>query len=164
MSEASHLSAALEGLFAAPDFFWFVTYPTAVEGLTARQAAASPGPRSNSVWGVTLHLSICQRFALAVLGGDPIDMKTFFAEGAWPPVGDPDDEAAWQQAKAGLLAANHALAACVATLSEADLEKDLAPVGMKAYQYIQGHLAHNSNHLCEIVTIRHMQELWLEKT
>ncbi len=163
MSEATHLAGALEGLFSAPECFWFVTFPAAVEGLTARQAACSPGPRLNSVWGVTLHLSICQRFALAVLRGDPVDVKTFFAEGAWPPVGEPGDEAAWQQAKAGLLAANHALAECVARLSDPDLEKELAPVGMKGYQYVQGHLAHNSNHLSEIVAIRHMQGLWLEK-
>ena len=63
-----------------------------------------------------------------------------------------------------MLATNHALAECVAGHSDAELEKGLAPVGMKAHQYIQGHLAHNSNHLCEIVATRHMQGLWLEKT
>lgn len=163
MTEASHLAEALEGLFAIPAF-WFVTYPTAVEGLTAHQAAASPAPRINSVWGVTLHLTKCQRFAMAVLRGDPVDPNTFFAEGAWPQVTDPTDEGAWQQAKLDLIAINHALAKCVAELSDADLAKEFSLVGIKGYQYIQGHLAHNSNHLCEIVSIRHMQGLWLEKT
>ena len=164
MSEAVHLAEALTGLFSSRECFWFVTYPAAVEGLSATQAASSPGPRFNSVWGVTLHLSLCQRFALTVLRGDPVDVNEIFAAGVWPPVHDPEDEVAWQQAKADVLAANHALAECVAGLSEADLEKELAPIGIKAYPYIQGHLAHNSNHLCEIVSIRHMQELWLEKT
>jgi hypothetical protein len=164
MPETSHLSEALEGLFANPEFYWFVTFPAAVEGLTARHAATRPDPRFNSVWGVTLHLTICQRFALAVLRGDPVDVNAFFPEGAWPTVRDPADEAAWQKAQKELLAVNHELAECVAGLSEADLEKELAPIGMKSYQYIQGHVAHNSNHLCEIVDIRHMQGLWLEKT
>jgi hypothetical protein len=164
MSETSHLAEALEGLFSAQECFWFVTYPAAVAGLTALQAASSPGPRINSVWGVTLHLSLCQRFALAVLRGEPVEVNEFFAAGAWPPVNDPNDEAAWRQAQAEVLAVNHALAECVAKLSEADLEKELAPVGMKAYQYVQGQLSHNSNHLCEMVDIRHMQGLWLEKS
>jgi hypothetical protein len=111
-----------------------------------------------------LHLTLCQRFALAVLRGDPIDVDAFFAEGMWPPVRDAANEAAWQQAVTELLAVNHALAECVAGLSEADLERDLGVVGMKGFAYIEGQLAHNSHHLCEIVTIRHVQGLWLEES
>jgi len=164
MSEVSHLAEALEGLFATPDLFWFVSYPDAVEGLTSAQAAAVPGPRFNSVWGVTLHLTVCQRFALAVLRGEAAEASAFFPEGVWPPVHDPQDEEAWQKAKTGLLAVNHTLAECVAGLSPEALEQDLPAVGMKAHQYILGHLAHNSNHINEIVSIRHMQGFWLEKT
>ena len=164
MTEASHLAEALEGLFSTRNLFWFVSYPAAVDHLTARQAAWKPGPRFNSVWSVTKHLIICQRFALAVLAGESDDPDTFFAEGAWPQVRDPDDEAGWLQAQADILAVNHALAKCVVGLSDADLEKELSAVGMKTRQYIQGHIAHNSNHLNEIVALRHMQGLWLEKT
>lgn len=164
MSESSHLAEALKGLFSTPDLFLFNSYPAAVDGLTAKQAACSPGPRLNSVWGVTLHLTICQQFSLAVLRGDRVEMNTFFAEGTWPPVRDPSDGAAWEEAKAGVLAANHALAELVAGLPAERLEQDLPIVGMKAYAYILGQLAHNSHHLNEIISIRHMQGLWLEKT
>jgi hypothetical protein len=164
MSEASHLAEALEGLLATPDLSWFVSYPAAVDGLTAEQAARAPGPRFNSVWGVTLHLTVCQQFALAVLRDDALDVNTFFVDGVWPLVRDPQDAAAWQKAKADLLAVNHALAECVAGLSAEALRKELPYVEMKCFQYIQGQLAHNSNHLCEIVAIRHMQGLWLEYT
>lgn len=163
MSEQMHLSEALEGLFTTPKFFWFVTYPEAVGGLTAEQASRAPGPRFNSVWGVTLHLTICQRFAAAVLRGDPVDMNAFFAEGAWPPVREVT-ESAWETAKADVLAANHALAEVVSRLPAKALEQELPLVAMKGYAYIQGHLAHNSNHLNEIVLSRHLQDLWLEKT
>jgi hypothetical protein len=139
MPESTHLAEALEGLFAPPDVYWFVSYPAAVTGLTVEQAACAPGPRFNSIWGVTLHLTICQQFAAAVLRRETIDVNAF-------------------------LAANHALAICVAGLPDEVLEQPLPYVEMKGYQYIQGHLAHNSNHLCEMVDIRHMQGLWLEKT
>lgn len=164
MSESSHLAEALEGLLATPDLLGFVSYPDAVAGLSAEQAACAPGARFNSAWGVTLHLTICQKFALAVLRGETIDMAAFFPEGVWPMVHDPQDEAAWQEAKSDLLATNHALAECVAGLSGEDLEKEHPFFGLKGYQYIQRQIAHNSNHLNEIVSIRHMQGLWLEKT
>jgi hypothetical protein len=164
MLEASHLAEALERLLAEPDLFWFVSYPAAVDGLTSQQAACVPGPRFNSVWGVTLHLTVCQRFAIAVLRGGLVDVKAFFPEGAWPTVRDPADETAWKKAQKELLAVNHELAECVEGLSAEAMEQELALVQMKCYQYIQGHVAHNSNHLCEIVDIRHMQGLWLEKT
>ena len=164
MTESEHLAEALEALFSSPESMWFVTYPGAVEGLSAAQAANNPGPRLNSIWGVTLHLTVCQRFARAVLCSDAGDMSIYFPEGTWPPVHHPDDESTWEQAKADVLSVNHALAACVASLTDTELGNELTPIGMKAYQYIQGHLAHNSNHLCEIVTTRHLQGLWLEKT
>jgi hypothetical protein len=164
MSEAFHLAEALEGLLATPAPFWFASYPAAVDTLTSEQAAAVPGPRFNSVWGVTLHLTVCQQFALAVLHGEAVEASAFFPEGTWPPVHDAQDEEAWQKAKADLLTVNHALAECVEGLSSEALERELPPVGLKVRQYILGNLAHNSNHLNEIVSIRHMQGFWLEKT
>ena len=164
MTESSHLAEALEGLFVTPDILWFTTYPAIVEGLTAGQAASAPGPRFNSVWAITNHLCLCQRYALALLRGEPVDPAVFFAEGAWPPVKDPGDELVWQQAKADLLAANHALAECVAGLPVEALGQDVAPGQFKRYPYILGHLAHNSYHLCEMISTRHMLGLWLEKT
>ena len=162
MPETSHLSKALEGLFTTPDYYWFVSFPAAVGGLTAEQANWVPGPRFNSVWAVTLHLNTCQRYALAVLRGDPIDMDALFPEGIWPPVHD-ETESAWEQAKADVLAANRDLAACIAGLTDESLDADL-PIGMKSHDFIYGQLAHNSHHLNEIISIRHMQGLWLEKT
>lgn len=163
MPEAQHLAEGLRELFTNPDFYWFASYPPAVEGLTAEQAGCAPGPRFNSVWGVILHLTICQQFALAVLHGDRVDPAAFFAEGTWPQVRD-ESAGAWEKAKADILAANHALAECVAGLPDTMLDEELPVVGMKGYTFIQGHLVHISNHLNEIVAIRHMQGLWLEKT
>jgi hypothetical protein len=62
-----------------------------------------------------------------------------------------------------VLAANHDLAACIAGLADESLDTDL-PMGMKSHAFINGQFAHNSHHLNEIITLRHMQGLWLEKT
>lgn len=56
------------------------------------------------------------------------------------------------------------LAESVAGLSVEALEQELALVLMKNYQYIQDHIAYKSTYLSEIITISHMQGLWLEKT
>jgi hypothetical protein len=163
MSTTMHLAQAMEGFFASENLYWFASYRDATAGLSAREAAGTPGARFNSVWGVTLHLTLCQQFALALLRGENVDVGTFFASGAWPAIADPGDEAAWEEAKTNLLAVNHALADCVAGLPEEALDRELPIVGMPTGQYILGQIAHNSNHLNEIVSIRHMQELWLEK-
>lgn len=164
MPEAAHLAEALNDFLVKPDLFWFISYLPAIEGLTAEQAACVPAARFNSVWGVTLHIALCQRYALCLLRGEKVDAAEFFAEGAWPPIKQPGNEDAWRQAKEELLAVNHALSECVAGIPAEALEGEIVPGQFKRFQYIQGHLAHNSYHLCEIVSIRHMLGLWLEKT
>jgi uncharacterized damage-inducible protein DinB len=163
MPEAFHLAEALNDFLVKPDLFWFTSFPNAIEGLTAEQAVQVPAVRFNSVWGVVLHLTLCQRYALTLLGGEAVEASEFFVEGAWPAVPQPVSEAAWQQAKEELMAINRALSACVTSLSTEALEELVAPGQFKGYQYIQGQMAHNSYHLCEIVNIRHMLGLWLEK-
>ena len=163
MTEPTHLAETLNGFVAQPGLFWFPSFVDATAGLNAQQAASVPAARFNSVWAVTLHLTLCQRFALAILSGKA-DAESIFADGAWPAPRDPESQAAWQEAKADLLEVNRAFSACVAALPPETMETELAPVGMKRFQYIQGHLAHNSYHLCEIVSVRHMLGLWLENT
>jgi hypothetical protein len=164
MSESAHLAEGLEEFLGKPDLFWFTSFPNAVEGLTAAQAARVPAARFNSVWAVTLHLTLCQRYALCLLRGETVDAAAFFSEGAWPAVQRPESEEDWQRAKAELLEVNQALAHIASTVPPGDLEEQIMPGMFKRYQYIQGHIAHNSYHLGEIVSIRHMLGLWLEKT
>jgi hypothetical protein len=163
MTETAHLAEAIAGFFGVPNLYWFTSFPDAVKGLSAQQAACIPTPRFNSVWAVTLHLTLCQQFALAVLRGKTIDGNEFFAEGAWPSIGVSCNETDWEAAKANVLTVNQALSDCIAGLPDAALEQNLPYVGMKGYQYIHGQLAHNSHHLNEIISIRHIQGLWLEK-
>ena len=164
MSEAQHLADALEGLFANPEHGWFTPFSVAVTGLTAAQAASVPAPRFNSVWAVVNHTRFWQEVFLLRLRGLPVDREAFGAKNGWPPAGDPADEQTWQAACARAIAVNKELATLVAGLSDEELAQPTAPGRAKRYQAVQWLIAHNSYHTCEIISIRHMQGWWLERT
>jgi uncharacterized damage-inducible protein DinB len=164
MTEAHHLADALEGLFANADNGWFTPIPVAVDGLTAEQAATAPAARFNSVWAVVNHVRFCQDLVLHRLRGLPVDRQALGAVDDWPLPGDPPDEQAWQAACDRVVTSNRELAAFIASLTEEELDQPLAPGRAKRYQLIHGLVAHNSYHTCEIISIRHMLGLWLERT
>lgn len=164
MTEAQHLSDALQGLFAQPDHGWFTSFATATDGLTAEQAAHVPAPRFNSVWGVVNHVRFWQEAMLLRLRGLEVDRSTLGAEDGWPPAGDSADENGWRSARERALEVNELLAKAVSGLSDQELAEPTAPGRALRYQVIQGIITHNSYHTCEIISIRHMQGLWLERT
>jgi uncharacterized damage-inducible protein DinB len=162
MSESEHLADALIGLFTRTDNGWFTPLTVAVAGLTAEKAARTPAPRFNSVWGLVDHVRYWEEFALLRLRGLPADRAVLGED--WAPIIDPADEAAWQAACHRAVAMNEVLAAYVAGLTDEELAEPYAPGRAKRQQVIQGVIAHNSYHTCEIISVRHMQGLWLEET
>jgi len=162
MSEGEHLAEALTGLFAKENNGWFTPFMAAVGGLTAQQAAWVPGPGFNSVWGLVDHVWFWQQFMLPVLKGVP-EQQTLRREDDWKPAADPTDEAAWQAACQRAVAVNAELAAYVGGLSDEELAQPYAPGRARRQQVIQGIIAHYSYHTCEIISVRHMQGLWLEE-
>jgi len=164
MTEAQHLADALTGFFTRTDNGWFTSFASAVAGLTAQQAAWVPGPGFNSVWGLVDHVWFWQQFFLPVLRGLPADQQPLRREDDWAPVADPIDEDAWQAACRRVVSVNAELAAFVAGLSDEELAQPSAPGRARRQQVIQGIIAHNSYHTCEIISVRHMQGLWLEET
>ena len=164
MSESQHLAEALQGLLTRPDHGWFTPFAVAVAGLTAAQAATVPAPGFNSVWGVVNHMRFWHELTIARLRGTALDPEALWAEEGWPAPGDPADEEAWQAACTRAMAANAQLAELVAGLSDDELSQPVAPGRASRYQAIHGLIAHNSYHTCEIITIRHLQGLWLERT
>ena len=163
MTEAEHLADALTGFFGRADNGWFTSLATAVAGLTAQQAAWVPGPGFNSVWGLVDHVWFWQKFYLPLLRGLPAE-QTLRREDDWTPIADPTDEGAWQAACRRAVEVNAELAAYVAGLTDEGLAQPYAPGKARRQQVIQGIIAHNSYHTCEIISVRHMQGLWLEET
>ncbi len=164
MSEAEHLAGALTRFFSRKDNGWFTSFTTAIAGLTAQQAAWVPGSGFNSVWGLVDHVWFWQQFALPLLRGLPEDQQTLRREEDWAPIADPADEKAWQAACRRAVEVNAELAAYVAGLTDEELDLPYAPDKARRRQVIQGLMAHNSYHTCEIISVRHMQGLWLEET
>ncbi|HEX2980542.1 MAG TPA: DinB family protein [Anaerolineaceae bacterium] len=131
-------------------------------GLSAEQAAWIAGPGFNSIWQIVLHMSFWQEFALNVLQDQAFDRHGLGGENGWYPIADPTDQAAWQAACARLLEGNAALASWTASLDDAFLIRSRGEGRAKAWQVLQGIIAHNAYHTSELITLRHQQGLWLE--
>ncbi len=164
MSEAQHLSDALEGLLTRSDNGWFTPLTVATEGLTADQAATIPAPGFNSIWAILNHVWFWQRFVALRLAGTQPDRKELGSERGWPSVPEPIDEGAWQRARERVITTNAELATAVARVTNEELNQPIVEGRAKRYQVIQGIIAHNSYHTCEIISVRHMLGLWLART
>ena len=77
---------------------------------------------------------------------------------------NPADEAGWQAAVERCLGVNRELAEAVAALSDEASAAPLAPGRAAPWQLIQGMIAHNAYHTNEVISIRHMLSLWLDRT
>ncbi len=164
MTEAQHLADALQGLLTRADSGWFTPVSIAIAGLTAAQAAAIPREGFNSIWSVVNHMCFWHKVLLLRLEGRAVDRQALGAENGWPPAGEPADEQAWQAACRQLTSVNEEVAARIAQLQNDELDQPIAPGRARCYQAIQGLIAHNSYHTCEIISLRHLLGLWLERT
>ena len=164
MSEATHLADALLGLYSAPDHGWFVPITVSTAGLEPQQAARVPAPRFNSVWGTLNHVRFWQEYGFFRLQGQEVDRVALGADDGWPPPPEAPDRAAWETDLNRALESNRSLADLVAAFRDSDLGEPYASGRPARYQLIHGIIAHNSYHACEIISIRHMLGLWLERT
>jgi len=163
MSESTHLSDAIERFYTSPHNGWFASTTSAIQGLTAEQAAKVPAEGFNCVWAVLEHMRYWMEYMLLRLQGVVVDRASFM-EGVedWSAMPNPPSEVAWQAEQRWAAEALQKFTETVAHLSEEELNAEVNPGKPKRWQIIQGVLAHNAYHTCEIITIRHMQGLWLE--
>ena len=164
MSQAEALAEALQGLFSNPEAGWFTRISIAIQGLSAQRASQVPAERFNSVWGVVNHLRFWQDFTLKRLQGASTRREVLDGHHGWPPVPDKPIQAEWEASQMQMLTANQDLASFVKTLSDEVLHQPVAEGRPTPFQVIQGIIAHNSYHTCEVISIRHMLGLWLERT
>jgi hypothetical protein len=163
-TEAKHLAEGLEIYFTNPEHGWFQAFVTAVSGLTAEQAARVPAERFNSVWAVVNHVRYWTDFMRLRMLGEKVNPEDLGGNDGWPLPADPPTEEAWQAAVAAAVTAVQTAAAVVAKFTAKELNSAPAEGWPIRAQVVQGMLAHNSYHTCEIISIRHMQGLWLEHT
>ena len=94
-----------------------------VDALTA---AARPIPDAHSVWELVLHLAAWTGEVARRLRGEPPAEP---AEGDWPPVAAPRDDAAWREARARLAAAQADFLAALAACPEERLRSIVGQTG-----------------------------------
>jgi hypothetical protein len=134
-------------------------------GLLGFDAAGHPVPGAHSVWELTLHAAAWAGEVAARAGGAHPGEP---AEGDWPPVPSPPDEAAWQRARAVLDGARDRLLAAVAAVPLDRLDRPLPPAAPGAealaadalgtrdtlHGTILGLAEHNAYHGGQIVLLR----------
>jgi uncharacterized damage-inducible protein DinB len=151
VSETQHLAEALTSLFSETDNGWFDSFNMAVSGLDAGAATTKPAPNVNTIWGLVNHITFCQEFALRRLRGE----EWISMDEDWTP-GNPQDEEGWQAAIQRASQVNQQLAQAIAELTVDELERTAIPERATKIQVILGVMNHNSYHICEISTTRHL--------
>lgn len=165
MSTIQQLADAVENHFSHPEASAFAHFVTVTDGLSAQQASVVPAERFNSVWAVVNHTALWQDVLRTALQGEQLDLTAWGLKEigpGWPPLGEISD-ANWQAARQRALNINHALAQAIANFTDVQLEQPLAGFfNVPAHQAILSIYAHNSYHTAEIISIRHMQKLWVD--
>ena len=161
MSESEHLAEALTGLLFEEENGWFLPACQVLEGLSAEQAARSPGEKFNSPWAIVRHMTYWMEFIQLRLRGE--DPKSNLGED-WLPLQDPANESAWATDKQRLKEVTLQLADTVRAWDDTLLEEPFTKSGHNRRQVIQGVIGHNCYHTNELICSRHMLGFWLEQT
>ncbi|MBC7814732.1 MAG: DinB family protein [Burkholderiales bacterium] len=164
MSQAQNLANSITELFSGEHASWFISFNDSVSGLSAEQAARSPGENFNSIWKIVNHVRFWQEVTTHIMRDMDADFEALGDKNGWPPAGDPSDEAGWKAACERALRTNQGLAAVVAAMSDAQLDERYERWDETKAQIAIGSAAHNGYHINEIISMRHMQGWWLERT
>jgi len=161
MSESDHLADALAELMLEDENGWFLPVFCALEGLTAEQAALSPGEKFNSSWSILRHMTYWMEAVM--LRHQGVTPATKLGED-WSPLPDPASEEAFEADKARLKQVTLELAELVRGWDVITLNEPYTKSGHSRRQVIQGVIGHNCYHTNEIISMRHMLGYWLEQT
>lgn len=162
MSEAERLGKSLKQMFSEQHGI-FLSFPGATEGLTAAQALLIPKQGFNSIWGVVNHTAYWIEFTLLIMQGSepkPSMPGGKDNDGWFQP--EQASDAEWEALRQRTVQINDQLAAFTSSLNDEQLVTPTGPWKQTPYQMTQSILAHNSYHNCEIISLRHLQDLWVK--
>lgn len=161
-ADGKYLAQAVRSLFLdEPPMGWFSSFPNAVSGLSAEQAASVPAPGFNSVWANVNHLCFWHETVLKRLRSIPVESSMLQAGQGWQTPNDPANEQAWKAACDRALALNRELSEQLAGMSDEELDQPVETWNESLRKSVISLIAHNSYHVCEIIAVRHMQGWWL---
>jgi len=116
----------------------------------ATTAAAHPIADAHSIWELVLHIAAWEDVTRRRLAGekaDPTDAENF------PPV-TATHAAAWERAKAALIAGHRALEASLEALTDADLTRRIPGREYDAYFLLHGVIQHDLYHAGQIAVLK----------
>jgi uncharacterized damage-inducible protein DinB len=121
----------------------------ALDGVTAKAAAAHPIPGAHSVWELIAHIDVTQKHILTRLRGEASNLTDadFF-----PSVGD-TSEKALKDAVARLKAQEEEIIGAASRMNDEQIAA-VVPGGATAYETFHGHCQHNAFHAGQIRLLR----------
>lgn len=165
MSELNRLADAMEQYFVNPRPISFVHFVVVSDGLSGAQATYVPGEHFNSIWAITNHMAFWMDYMRAAFLDEDVDLAAWDLKEAgqgWPPLGTMSDEA-WQIARQRAMDICCSFAAAIRTLDPALLEQPQERLfGGTPFQTISLIFGHNCYHTADLLTVRHMQGLWVD--
>ncbi|MEM7117626.1 MAG: DinB family protein [Chloroflexota bacterium] len=165
MSELNRLAHVIEQHFAISPASSFAHFVVVSDGLTGEQAAHVPRERFNSIWAITNHMAFWMDYTRAALMNEDVELSAWGMDeigNGWPPLGTITDTA-WQAARERAIEICGSFAAVIRTLEPTRLEQPHERLlGGTPYQAIQAMYGHNCYHTAELLTVRHMQGLWVD--
>lgn len=147
-------------LYEEDDWDWFASLKAALKGLKAGPAAWLPGPGMNTIRQIVNHVAFWKEIGARRLEGETIPGWQIDNDATFGEPGDPEDEAGWQQAVAGLEEAHRRLERALAALSDADLERPIPGEQRTWAQMLAGLVEHDAYHAGQIVVLRRLQGAW----
>lgn len=133
--------------------------PSLVELLrdvTADEATRRPIPGAHGIWEIALHVATWAEIATRRLRGEALDYPS--ADVDWPAPPTPPTEAAWNEARARVVAAHDALAAAVRALEGTALGADVPGQGEanrhRVVDMLDGVVSHGAYHGGQVALLK----------
>jgi uncharacterized damage-inducible protein DinB len=120
----------------------------ALDGVTARQAAARPIAAGHSIWEIVHHVRFVEESVRAHLTGEAAPQGS-----DWPATGE-TSEKAWRAALDGLAATRQALRDAAARLPESRLHENVPGASHSHWHELLGVLHHDLYHAGQISLLR----------
>lgn len=139
---------------------WSPPMNKAFTGLTAAQAASSPGPGQHTIWQLVNHVAFWKGLVARRMNGLPLSGERIVNDSTFGPSGDPADSHAWAAALREYLEAHQALRAALAEREDGDLDRPLPGERTPLGEVISGLIAHDTYHLGQVLLIRKLQGSW----
>ena len=149
MSEIDRILDQMDRAFSG-DAWHGPSLMSALEGISAEDAAKHPIKDAHSIWELVHHLGAWNVISRRRLAGESVEITP---ERDWPPVGDLS-EAAWRRALENLNQARARLRESIRNFSDEHLQGKAAGPDYSRYVVLHGVIQHDLYHAGQIVLLK----------